>query len=548
MSRVLVASLVFISVFLSGCGARLAAEAEAGIASNQENAQKARTEGRRQAAVQRPLVREEDEVYVGPGAVVIRENLPQSFYEKVAITEAVPVPISVIAERIGQMSGYRTIVSREVYDYYESLKELSSDETSPQPVVQTATQVPGSQNLVESAGLGKGIGPKMPIAFKGQLRDLLDRIVAGLNSYWRFEEETGTIWIYRYETKTLRISAINNILTGQANLSNTSSTGDGGDAGQGGSNTQTQTQINIFDAIAAGVQGLLSADGKSSVGREFSSVTVTDTPEVIRKVEKYIADVNRTLTQEVVMDVTVLSVQLSNDDERGIDWNLVYESGQSASFGLTSAGGVPSPVGSLTGAILNTATGTAGKYAGSSIVVQNLARQGDVSVVTTATLRTLNNRPVPMAIGDRITYIASSSTTIGDGSTTGALDTEELSVGFALNVNPHVLDDAETILMQLGVNISQLNELRTITQGSSLIQAPDVSSRDFLQSVSMKSGETLVMAGFERMTNDIERRAMGPGPKWWPFGGGRATGKKREIIVIVIQPYVQNGARHVVQF
>lgn len=545
MNRVLVATLVFISTFLAGCGARLAADAEAGIASAQDSAQQTHSEGRRSAAVQRPMVREEDEIYVGPGAVVIRDNLPQSFYERVAITEAVPVPLSVIAERIGQMSGYRTIVSREVYDYYESLKDLESEDVAAQPA---ATQDPGTANLAQTAGLGKGIGPKMPIAFKGQLRDLLDRVVAGLNSYWRFEEETGTIWIYRYETKTLRISAINNTLTGQANLSNTSSTGDGGDAGQGGSNTQTQTQINIFDAVSAGVQGLLSADGKSSVGREFSSVTVTDTPEVIRKVEKYIADVNRTLTQEVVMDVTVLSVQLSNEDERGIDWNLVYESGQSTSFGLTSAGGVPSPVGSLTGAILNTANGTAGKYAGSSIVVQNLARQGDVSVVTTATLRTLNNRPVPMAIGDRITYIASSSTTIGDGATTGALNTEELSVGFALNVNPHVLDDAETILMQLGVNISQLNELRTITQGSSLIQAPDVSSRDFLQSVSIKSGETLVMAGFERMTDDLERRAMGPGPKWWPFGGGRAAGKKREIIVIVIQPYVQNGARRVAQF
>lgn len=545
MNRVLVATLVFSSIFLSGCGARLAAEAEAGIASAQESAQQTHSEGRRNAAVQRPMVRDEDEIYVGPGAIVIRDNLPQSFYERVAITEAVPVPLSVIAERIGQMSGYRTIVSREVYDYYESLKDLESEDVAVQPVT---TQAPGTANLVQSAGLGKGIGPKMPIAFKGQLRDLLDRVVAGLNSYWRFEEETGTIWIYRYETKTFRISAINNTLTGQANLSNTSSTGDGGDAGQGGSNTQTQTQINVFDAVAAGVQGLLSADGKSSVGREFSSVTVTDTPEVIRKVEKYIADVNRTLTQEVVMDVTVLSVQLSNEDERGIDWNLVYESGQSTSFGLTSSGGLPSPVGSLTGAILNTASGTAGKYAGSSIVVQNLARQGDVSVVTTATLRTLNNRPVPMAIGDRITYIASSSTTIGDGSTTGALNTEELSVGFALNVNPHVLDDAETILMQLGVNISQLNELRTITQGTSLIQAPDVSSRDFLQSVSIKSGETLVMAGFERMTDDLERRAMGSGPKWWPFGGGRAAGKKREIIVIVIQPYVQNGARRVAQF
>ncbi|MCC1496717.1 hypothetical protein [Alcanivorax sp. 1008] len=544
MSRLIVACVVSGAILLSGCGTRLTAETEADIAEAHDAVLEAKANGRRDSSLERQLVREEDEVYVGPGAMVIRDNLPSGFDERVAITEAVPVPISVIAERIGQMSGYRTIVSREVYDYYETLKDLSSDEVD----VQQAVADPGAANLAESAGLGKGIGPKMPIAFKGRLRDLLDRVVAGLNSYWRFEEETGTIWIYRYETKTMRISAINNTLSGQATMSNTSSTGDGGDAGQGGSNTQSQTQINIFDAVAAGVEGLLSADGKSTVAREFSSVTVTDTPEVIRKVEKYIANVNRTLTQEVVMDVTVLSVQLSNEDERGIDWDLVYNSGQSASFGMTSGGGVASPVGSLTGAILNTATGTAGKYAGSSIVVQNLARQGDVSVVTTATLRTLNNRPVPMAIGDKITYIASSSTTIGDGSTTGALNTEELSVGFALNVNPHVLDDAETILMQLGVNISQLNELKTITQGTSLIQAPDVSSRDFLQSVSIRSGETLVIAGFERMTDDIERRAMGPSANWWPFGGGRAAGKKREVIVIVIQPFVQNGAKRVARF
>jgi len=80
-------------------------------------------------------------------------------------------------------------------------------------------------------------------------------------------------------------------------------------------------------------------------------------------------------------------------------------------------------------------------------------------------------------------------------------------------------------------------QLRQFTSGSGSVQLPEIDTRQFLQRVAMKSGQTLVISGFEQTDSNL--RASGIGHPRNIFTGGSLEGQAgKEILVIVITPVV----------
>ena len=61
-----------------------------------------------------------------------------------------------------------------------------------------------------------------------------------------------------------------------------------------------------------------------------------------------------------------------------------------------------------------------------------------------------------------------------------------------------------------------------------------------MQRVWMQSGETLVLAGFERYDRGVTKDGL-IDASFWFFGGQRAARNNRESIVITITPMVSAG-------
>lgn len=141
-----------------------------------------------------------------------------------------------------------------------------------------------------------------------------------------------------------------------------------------------------------------------------------------------------------------------------------------------------------------------------------------------------------MNVGRQISYLASSSTTLAAtaGSTT-TLQPGQVQTGFSMVVLPHIVDGRE-VLLQTSVNISSLLQLSTITSNGSSIQSPDVSTSNFIQRVKIRSGDTLVIAGFDQ--DNLSAVANGVGAATNPVMGSRQTKGKRTILVVVLQPTV----------
>lgn len=180
-----------------------------------------------------------------------------------------------------------------------------------------------------------------------------------------------------------------------------------------------------------------------------------------------------------------------------------------------------------------------------SAVISALSDQGTVRRKTSASVTTLNDQPVPVQVATQTSYLAQVSTTntANVGSQT-SLSPGTVTTGFNLTLLPHILDDG-TVMMQFYTNISSLTALTTFQSGSGSnsesIQLPTVDTRNFLQRISMKSGQTLLIGGYEGVVDNGTQSGVGS-PANYAFGGGYTAQRSREVIVILISPVTMNGA------
>ncbi|MCY1546747.1 Outer membrane lipoprotein BfpB [compost metagenome] len=184
------------------------------------------------------------------------------------------------------------------------------------------------------------------------------------------------------------------------------------------------------------------------------------------------------------------------------------------------------------------------RWGGSKAFFKALSSFGRVSVVTTANAMTLNRQPVPVAITNQTTYLAkvtpAPAGASGSAGGTPGLEPGTVTTGFLLNLLPTVLD-SNSILLQFGLGISDLTALVDVPSGDQKIQAPEISSTDFLQKVAIRPGETLVLSGYERSAGQYDKRTLTSGA---PIGlGGSINGtSNREAVVILVTPVLSEGA------
>jgi type IVB pilus formation R64 PilN family outer membrane protein len=390
----------------------------------------------------------------------------------------------------------------------------------------------------------------------GDLEGLLDAAAARFGVYWKYAD--GVIVFFYTDTRVYQVSAIPgdskldaNIVS-SANNSGTPSTGlaggssGGGSSGSGGTPTVSSdnttnivmnAQLSVYTGLQAAIKAMLSPVGAVIGSPGTGSISVTDTPDVLERVGEFMEQQNRVLSRQVLVNVTVLSVTLSADDSYGINWNAVYQA-LGTSFGITSA--FSSLVSGATQFSATVITPNS-RASTTSAMISALSDQGTVRRKTSASVTTLNDQPVPVQVATQQSYLAQVSTTntLNVGSQT-ALTPGTVTTGFNLTLLPHILDDG-TVMMQFYTNISSLESLTQFTSGGQSIQLPTIDTRNFLQRISIKSGQTLVISGYEGIADQGTQQGVGT-PATYAFGGGYNTTHSREIIVILISPITMNGS------
>jgi len=481
-------------------------------------------------------VSHESGIWLGKDIVKLGQPaLPKIFYEN-AVFDKTVASLPELAERISVRTGLPVKVTPDALDVAAAMRGAAGSAGAP-AVPLPPGGVPPAPSAARSAAV-------RIYYTNGNLRGLLDTAAARFGVSWKYAD--GAIQFFHTASRTFQIntlpgdSTFNASVTSGATSSPSTGTG-GGAAGAGGGgatangvtannsqNTAVASKLSVYGSIESVIKAMLSSYGKVVISPATGSITVVDTPDTLARVGAYIENENKTLERQVVINVTVLSVSLTDSDAYGINWNLVYTTLRKT-YGLTSV-----PFG-LDGTRFSAGVLGDSRFAGSTAIIDALSKQGKVRRQTTASVITLNNQVVPLQVAKQTSYLQQSQTTVvPQVGTTTTLIPGTVTSGFNMSILPHVLANG-TVLLQFSTDISALNNIREVQSGTSKIETPEIDTRNFLQRVAMKSNETLIISGFEQTDDNLDRQGVGSARNV-ALGGGVKAASAKESIVILITP------------
>lgn len=456
--------------------------------------------------------------------------------------------IQEVAERITGLTGIPVIVSQEAL-IAQATTAAAGAGTGTSPIVPAISPMMGGMSPQGFPGMpGISNSNSISLVYTGTLAGFLDVASARYGVNW--EWNGNKVRFFRTATQTFRLVALPGDTTLNAKISNTTGGSSSGTTSTGSTTSASSQEagvsfagLSVWKGIEDSIKTMLTTSGLMVVTASTGTVTVTDTPQVLARVEKFIEQQNESLGRQVVVNVRVLAVDLTNSDNYGINWNVIYNS-ISQNFGMTLNNTIAPAVGasSLALKILSTAGAATNSniksWAGSAAVIDALSKQGRVSQVTSASITTLNNQPAPIQVGRQTSYLASSSTTIGTAGSPSitTLQPGLITTGFSMNLVPHMLDDKK-LLLQYAMDLSSLINLATVSSGGSSIQTPEIETRNFLQRVMLNSGDTLVVTGFEQSSISGNMQGVGSADNT-ALGGGVNGSKNKTILVVLIQPVI----------
>lgn len=526
-------SIVFLAVALIGCQTE---DTRNTISERQAVAEQRVDEARIPAAPKRynPLT-VTDSIWTGGKAIRMRHGIPLptrvESSRSVALISPSPMSIRAIANAISTQTGIPVRFGKDVDDGTDDEDGASSSAT---PTTTAGRKPVASKAPAKQAQVG------MRVAYEGPLSGLLDRVSSHFGVNWKFDGSA--LSIARYETRTFVMDALpgtQKVKDGMKEQTDNNASASGNTqvtsvSQQAGEQTSSMDiDFKFWDEIGKTIETILGGVGSYSMSPSSGTITVMTTPEVMRGVSDYLNSENDRLGRQVAINVEVYTVDMNEGEDFNMKFDIALRRLTNFSGGLTS-GGAPAAtntgLGSLAISVLNPET------IGSVTSIFNLlSNVGKTARIAQFPLTTLNNRPVSRRIGRDIAYLASVQTNTSQTFQNTTLTPGIIKDGFSIQVTPRLLGEGR-ILLQYSLSLIDLvGAPKTFTSGQNQIQLPETTTRFFVQQSMLRSGSTLVLAGFDQ--DQVTQASQGVGnPYNYLLGGGVNNTRTRQILFIAMTP------------
>ena len=429
-----------------------------------------------------------------------------------------------------------TLVSNRPITLYEignMISQITSIKTRFAPQIEGSAKAAADRNApsVNKVGSKWSDTSRMLVSYKGSLSGLLDEVCSYFGVWWKYEN--GEIYIYKYTTKTFTLYTLPTKPSMTASVSSSSG---------GGSITNGLSGIDLWQNIVAAVKSMLGAGSSLVTDPMNGTLTITATPTEIKKVSKYVHEQNIRLARQVAISIKVLQVDITESRGFGFNLNSVFKD-RTESGGNISLVGASGPSGLPEGDFNSSISMKilSGDVSVDS-AIRALAKQGTTTLVTSGTVTTMNNKPAPIQVVTKQNYV-SEITKTNSGSSGDNYDisvsTSEIETGFTLDVLPRIMDHGR-LMMLFSLSLSDLLALEQVEvdpNAGSYVQNPKTVERGFSQEISLKSGDTLVLAGYERTDTTVTKEGLGAVNNN-VLGGMQDLSKARSVLVILLTPVV----------
>ncbi len=469
------------------------------------------------------VVRVKNDIWLGDKSTVEYDGEPVPAYletkDGITLVSNRPISLYEIGDMINKITSLKVRYSSDIEE-----KALSvAEKNKPDPNTINADWADPTMMLV---------------SYKGPLSGLLDEISSRFGVWWKYEKNQ--IYFYKYETKTFIVYSLPTKPSLEVNMGGSAE----GGSGSSSASLKSSAELELWGNIEKAVTSMVGTDSKLTVDPANGTLSLTGTPIEIQRVAKYINEQNARLSRQVAISVKVLQVTISDSDQYGLNLAAAYTNGKN-SISISSADGLSDEIKK------NINMTIAPDHWNVTSFIQALSQKNNTTLVTSGTVTTLNNKPAPIQVTRKENYISEITKTNSGSSDTGtdydvSTETEEIETGFTLDVLPRILEHGRLLLM-FNLTLSDLISLEKVYLTTSdeagkpdsgqYIQNPIIETRGFTQEVAMKSGESLILSGYERVENQADKTGVGSADN--SLLGGTAVAKKdRSILVIILTPVV----------
>jgi MSHA biogenesis protein MshL len=314
-----------------------------------------------------------------------------------------------------------------------------------------------------------------------------------------------------------------------------------------------------------GVEGC--SDGRAvNVNQMSGTVLVRAMPRELRVIERLLRAMQVNIERQVIIEAKVIDVQLNKDSQQGINWSAFRQGQHKASLGsstnLIGAPGEPFagqvvPGATLSDLLGNQLAASGGKSAfsaGLGLALQGpqfaallsfLETQGEVHVLSSPRIATLNNQKAVIKVGTEEPFITSITPSSTSQSTSSTIATQSTLIyqpffsGISLDVTPQI-DDRDRVTLHVHAMVNSITEKQKASSTSpGAVAVPlAVSSVNETDSVVKTGDGVMVVIGGLMMESSNNNRAAVPGLGDVPvagalFGKREQASAKRELVILI---------------
>ncbi|MGF1894068.1 hypothetical protein L4D18_21850 [Vibrio campbellii] len=283
--------------------------------------------------------------------------------------------------------------------------------------------------------------------------------------------------------------------------------------------------VKVTDEVASTIKQILGGDEAEdstvTVSPNTTTLIVKTTPDKMQDVRRIIDHYQAELSKQVLLDIQVLEFRSNLGTERGIDWNIVRDTGN----GLLKFF-VPGTNTLSQGAGYGLAFTGSGKWDGTASFIKVLEKQGSVSTQTPVTAMVLNNQPAKINQQIVEPYVNEITSDTDEGVVSGGFTRATETEGVDLMVSAKVQDD--DVWLRLSGQLKKIvaRENREIFSNQANFLTVQQSEINFVNK--LRYGQTFVIASIKQTSRTAEQTKS----FWTSLFGG--TGSKNDTIETLV--------------
>jgi len=336
-----------------------------------------------------------------------------------------------------------------------------------------------------------------------------------------------------------------------------------------GSKVSTSSSSDFWKQLSQSVKSIVGdKNGRNVVVNKHSGVIVVHAmPGELRAVDKFVKTTQSIIQRQVILEAKIIEVELSDGYQSGINWSSFGQSaGRNSSILLSQTGG-GSVIGG-TGSIIDGNTGTLNpsNYSGVNgsstsafggvfslalkignsftSFLELLKTQGDVHVLSSPQVSTINNQKAVIKVGQDEFFItdvdSSTNTSTGTSSTQSNVELTPFFSGVALDVIPQISEDGNITLHihpTVSTVVEKVKQISLNNTSSLSVPLALSSIRESDTIIRARDGQVVIIGGL--MQNSTKNEDAGiPVLGDLPLIGGlfkhkRKAYKKSELVILL---------------